>query len=153
MEKLDQVDLFENHNLLPPEVLAIYDEFPDKLTYEECACFLQRMEAVGYSFEYYLDALPFNLKKYTNKNNIKTKMNKIRSFTDSLGKAPDNLLPIKKNNLELNLNRDSKGFNLHLFDGSSYLFSITAVDRESIQSYLSINNLTIKNDYENKMFK
>lgn len=80
-------------------------------------------------------------------------MDKIRSYTDSLGKAPDNLLLIKKNNLELNLNRESKSFILHLFDGSSYLFSITAVDRESIQSYVNVNNLSIINDYEKKIFK
>lgn len=58
-----EIDLFENSDLLPPEVLVIYKEFPDELTYEECACFLEQMEALGYTFEYYLDALPFNLKK------------------------------------------------------------------------------------------
>lgn len=63
MKKLELVDLFENHNLLPHEVLAIYAEFPDELSYEECAYFLQLMKAVGYTFEYYLDSLPFNLRK------------------------------------------------------------------------------------------
>ena len=63
MTSLEQIDLFENSDLLPPEVLVICKEFPDVLTYEECAYFLKRMEALGYTFEYYLDALPFNLKK------------------------------------------------------------------------------------------
>jgi hypothetical protein len=63
MASLKQIDLFENSDLLPPEVLDIYKEFPDELTYEECAIFLKRLESLGYTFEYYLDAVPFNLKK------------------------------------------------------------------------------------------
>ena len=74
-------------------------------------------------------------------------MEKIRIYADSLGREPDILLPNNKNKLELNLYRDSKSYNLHLFDGNTYLFSITAVDRESIKSYMSINILTIKNDF------
>lgn len=146
MKKLEQIDLFENLNVLPPEVLAIYVEFSDELTYEKCACLLKRMKDVGYTFEYYLDAIPFNLKKYN-------KMNKIRYYINSLGEVPDNLLPTRKNNLEVNLNRDSKGFNLHLFDGNFYLFSIIASDIESIQSYINVNNLTITNNYIKKLSK
>jgi len=63
MTSLEQIDLFESSDLLPPEVLNIYKEFPDELTYNQCAYFLKRMEALGYTFEYYLDAVPFNLKK------------------------------------------------------------------------------------------
>ena len=55
-------DLFPNYEILPPKVRGILATFKDE-TYEECERILSKLKAYGYTFEYYLDALPFNLTK------------------------------------------------------------------------------------------
>jgi len=55
-------DLFETPELIPKDVLAILATFEDN-TYEECERILNKLEQIGYTFEYGLDAEPFNLKK------------------------------------------------------------------------------------------
>ena len=44
------------------EVLDILATFEDN-TYEECERVLNKLEQIGYTFDYYLDAEPFNLRK------------------------------------------------------------------------------------------
>jgi hypothetical protein len=58
------MDLFETPQNIPTRVLKILNEYDngDELSYEQCAEMLTRCEAVGYTFEYGLDAIPFNLK-------------------------------------------------------------------------------------------
>jgi hypothetical protein len=59
-------DLFEHIDTLPESVRAIVEEYNIKLydncTYEICEEFLDKMYALGYTFEYGLDACPYNLK-------------------------------------------------------------------------------------------
>ena len=55
-------DLFETPELIPKDVLAILATFEDN-TYEECERILNKLEQIGYTFEYGLDAEPFNLRK------------------------------------------------------------------------------------------
>lgn len=60
----NKIDLFEHYNELPKEVKEIIDEFNENgYTYENCKILVERLEVVGYTCEYYLDAQPFNLKK------------------------------------------------------------------------------------------
>ena len=57
-------DLFDNYNELPQEVKNILDEFTENgPTYDNCEILVEKLNAVGYTCEYYLDAQPFNLKK------------------------------------------------------------------------------------------
>ena len=57
-------DLFETIETLPYKVQLILSEFAeDDITYEKCDDILSRCEAEGYTFEYGLDAIPFNLTK------------------------------------------------------------------------------------------
>lgn len=57
-------DLFESIESLPAKVQAILSEFSEEAqTYESCSKLLSLCEAEGYTFEYYLDAIPFNLTK------------------------------------------------------------------------------------------
>jgi hypothetical protein len=57
-------DLFETIETLPFKVQLILSEFAEEdNTYEKCADLLRRCEAEGYTFEYGLDAIPFNLTK------------------------------------------------------------------------------------------
>ena len=56
------MDLFEVIITLPQEVQDVIATFEDE-TYDECRRLLDELEPLGYTFEYYLDAVPFNLKK------------------------------------------------------------------------------------------
>jgi hypothetical protein len=55
-------DLFETPDLIPKYVLDIIAQFEDN-TYEECERILNKLEQIGYTYEYGLDAEPFNLRK------------------------------------------------------------------------------------------
>jgi hypothetical protein len=58
------IDLFENYELLPSNVLKVLTNFEDmEETYEDCEKFRNELEKIGYTFEYYLDAIPYDLKK------------------------------------------------------------------------------------------
>ena len=61
------IDLFEKYELLPSNVLKVLTDFEDfEETYEDCEKFKNELEKIGYTFEYYLDAIPYNLQKITN---------------------------------------------------------------------------------------
>lgn len=57
-------DLFEETEFLPIEVQIILNKYSMRdNTYENCESMLKEMKELGYTFEYGLDAIPFNLKK------------------------------------------------------------------------------------------
>ncbi len=55
-------DLFETPDLIPANVLEVLESYEEP-TYETLAAMLKDCEAIGYTFDYYLDCIPFNLKK------------------------------------------------------------------------------------------
>jgi hypothetical protein len=55
-------DLFETPGLIPDNVISVINTFEDN-TYEECERIKNELEQIGYTFEYGLDAEPFNLRK------------------------------------------------------------------------------------------
>jgi hypothetical protein len=55
-------DLFETPELIPSSVMSILETFEDN-TYDECDRIQNELEQIGYTFDYYLDAEPFNLRK------------------------------------------------------------------------------------------
>ncbi len=59
----ETVDLFEQYETLPQEVQDILLDFGDEQSYEGCEKLLAELKPHGYTFEYYLDASPFNLTK------------------------------------------------------------------------------------------
>ena len=62
---METVDLFEDYENIPKEVDAIikkYNYFEDA-TYKDLDECLKELEAIGYTFDYYLDAQPYNLRK------------------------------------------------------------------------------------------
>ena len=65
-----KLDLFEHYETLPLEVQNILLTWEDE-TYEECERLLAELEPMGYTFEYYLDASPYNLTKIDNNNPLK----------------------------------------------------------------------------------
>lgn len=56
-------DLFEHYEDLPQEVQAILEKYGEVETYQQCEAMLKECEALGYTFDYYLDAVPYNLRK------------------------------------------------------------------------------------------
>lgn len=59
-------DLFDDFEKLPKKVLAVLNRYnledPTYLTLEKM---LFELNLIGYTFEYYLDCVPFNLQKLT----------------------------------------------------------------------------------------
>lgn len=67
------MDLFENYHLLPEELKAVLDKWQQKeanvgLDYNDCKAFKEECEAVGYTFDYQLDAQPFDLRPVSSDN-------------------------------------------------------------------------------------
>lgn len=60
----EQEDLFINWESLPVEVLELIDNFNEReQTYKTCKELLSDVNKYGYTFEYGLDAVPYNLQK------------------------------------------------------------------------------------------
>jgi hypothetical protein len=60
---MKNTDLFETPELLPDNIKAILDSFDcETLSYQDCETMLAEMEKLGYTFEFGLDAVPFNLR-------------------------------------------------------------------------------------------
>lgn len=65
---LADTDLFEFYKMQPPALKAIISAWEDShgldsLDYSDCADMLEQCEAIGYTFDYQLDAQPFGLTK------------------------------------------------------------------------------------------
>ncbi|AIL45339.1 hypothetical protein BEI02_16405 [Elizabethkingia sp. HvH-WGS333] len=61
------MDLFEDYELIPEELKTVCDKWQQKAMYEgldynDCAIFQEECEAIGYTFDYGLDADPFDLR-------------------------------------------------------------------------------------------
>lgn len=58
------IDLFENYELQPKELAELCNRWnADELTYSECEKFKSECEELGYTFDFGLDASPYNLRK------------------------------------------------------------------------------------------
>lgn len=58
-------DLFEDYENLPKNLLKILNKYlvSDDLDYIKLENMLKEVNSVGYTFEYYLDCIPYDLKK------------------------------------------------------------------------------------------
>jgi hypothetical protein len=60
----ENIDLFENTENLPVEMIEILTDFEEKDTsYKNCKKLLKKCLKLGYTFEYGLDAIPYQLQK------------------------------------------------------------------------------------------
>jgi hypothetical protein len=57
------LDLFQVPELLPKKVQKIITKFGECDTYDKCEAMLNELEDFGFTFEYYLDAVPYGLHK------------------------------------------------------------------------------------------
>jgi len=60
---MTNIDFFERPELLPKKVRNIIDNFGDCDTYMLSDKLLKKLNKLGYTFDYYLDATPYNLRK------------------------------------------------------------------------------------------
>jgi hypothetical protein len=58
----ETTDLFETPELIPDNVRAVLDSYLEP-TYETLGLMLDECEELGYTFDYYLDAVPYDLRK------------------------------------------------------------------------------------------
>jgi hypothetical protein len=57
-------DLFETPEKLPAEVQALIEKYcTGDNTYENCRALQNELKPLGFTFDYYLDAEPYNLRK------------------------------------------------------------------------------------------
>lgn len=74
VKKEKSKDLFEHYTDQPPALKTICDKYAAAdQTYSNCAEFLKEVEEIGYTFDYYLDAEPYNLHKM-NEDELKMKL-------------------------------------------------------------------------------
>ena len=64
----ENTDLFECVETLPQEVQNIIERYGERysvgsMEYKDTAEFLREIELLGYTFDYYLDNEPYNLRK------------------------------------------------------------------------------------------
>ena len=58
------MDLFENYDQQPKILSDILNQYDlENMTYKNCKEMLQKVNEIGYTFEYGLDAQPFNIQK------------------------------------------------------------------------------------------
>jgi hypothetical protein len=62
MEEIE-IDLFDHPELIPQSVQDVLEKYGSDLSYIDLENMLKEVEALGYTFEYYLDATPYNLQK------------------------------------------------------------------------------------------
>jgi len=66
--KVVEVDLFEHPELIPGFIMAVLDTWDSEADqYKELQRLVGELEQLGYTFDYYLDAEPHNLRKITDK--------------------------------------------------------------------------------------
>lgn len=77
--KAPEVDLFETPEVLPDLVQHMLNAFNEKEnSYENCKELLEALQSLGYTFEYGLDAIPFELREMTAQE--KTEYNEKQQF-------------------------------------------------------------------------
>ena len=58
------MDLFEHYEKLPLEIQAVLSKYYElDNTYENCRAMQNELEALGYTFEWGLDAIPYDLRE------------------------------------------------------------------------------------------
>lgn len=56
-------DLFEHYDELPTKVLTLIEGLDDALSYKDCEALLKELNDLGYTCEYGLDGILYNLQK------------------------------------------------------------------------------------------
>jgi len=73
-------DLFEHYEQLPKAVQKILSKFGEVDTYQDCEKMLKALKPHGYTFNYYLDAQPYNLRPMVSNKTKSLMAEKIKQF-------------------------------------------------------------------------
>jgi hypothetical protein len=80
---VEEIDLFEHPEKLPKQVQAVLNKYSeDDNTYESLGKMLSEMKPLGYTFEYGLDAVPYDLKKI--KSNSKPQPKRVKKSSEEV---------------------------------------------------------------------
>lgn len=60
---MSNLDLFERPELLPEEVNKVINKYSEIESYVDCKKLVEELNILGYTCEYGLDAVPYDLKK------------------------------------------------------------------------------------------
>jgi hypothetical protein len=63
----NEIDLFDDYEALPQDVLDLLEKYEDVESYKGCAKLVAELKPLGYTCEYGLDAVPHSLRKLTEK--------------------------------------------------------------------------------------
>jgi len=60
----DDIDLFDHYSRIPKKIRYIIETYTDvsEFSYDDCKAMLRQLEENGYTFDYGLDAQPYNLR-------------------------------------------------------------------------------------------
>lgn len=60
----DDIDLFDHYSRIPKKIRYIIETYTDasEFSYDDCKAMLKELEENGYTFDYGLDAQPYNLR-------------------------------------------------------------------------------------------
>lgn len=64
---MEEIDLFDHHELIPNNLKKIllnhWEKFGEDGDYNSTVLLLKQVEDIGYTFDYYLDNVPYNLRE------------------------------------------------------------------------------------------
>lgn len=137
----ENIDLFEDYTNLPVEVQIIIDEMAnDNQDYQDLEIFKKRMEAEGYTFEYDLDGIAFDLQK--NKKNMTNIIQYIPTEQKEI--ITNALINCLQTNLKLNEDTDEHSYLIHdlltlIGISKSPLFAL--IPKDEIDNFCSIHGV------------
>lgn len=73
--KTEGIDLFQTEELIPANVMEILNKYREDLidgSYSACSECCKELEAIGYTFDWYLDGEPFDLRPIGTKGRTET---------------------------------------------------------------------------------
>jgi len=130
-KEVEEIDLFEHPEKLPKQVQSVLNKYSeDDNTYESLGKMLSEMKPLGYTFEYGLDAVPYDLKKIKSNSKPQPKRVKKSSEDVKINKVKTKKTPFKFR----------KGKKVHAID----LDSIGIVETYTFNKELGQWNYTVK---------
>jgi hypothetical protein len=63
---MENIDLFNHPELLPQSVKDALSEIDFDYSHNACNELLEKLKTLGYTFDFYLDGTPYNLRKTAN---------------------------------------------------------------------------------------
>lgn len=135
------IDLFENSHLLPAEVQEVINRYGelDEPTYNNCEAMLKELEPLGYTFDYELDAIPYDLRPIRSNESLKLIADILNAYYGKSVFEYDKTWPrvqntinrYERNDITLTYNEDT----------NEYQVTLTGIKTNPITSLVAINQI------------